>query len=353
MTEARDRSRSARQPERYPSLGDGARATQLGHKLFLAVDARASIGFVVGVSSAIARRRELFVVALATIAFATSSPLARLAVGLPPVALAAGRTAIASLLLGVSSPRAVLTAYRAQDGRHALGLLAAGAILAAHFELFLAGLATTSFSAAVGLLSLEPVAVVLVAWGAFGVAPRRGEWLGIVLATAGAFLVSRDAGVGGHRVSGDLMIVGSVALYGLYVAAARGLRDAMPAVPYATAVYGLAALVLTPFALRAVHGIARPGAATWVALVLLAVVPTLVGHTLVQLAARTAPASIVALTSPGETLGSLVIGALLLRNWPTPVEAGGIVLILCGAVVAIRSAAGGFGPRRSPLLESR
>jgi drug/metabolite transporter (DMT)-like permease len=64
-------------------------------------------------------------------------------------------------------------------------------------------------------------------------------------------------------------------------------------------------------------------------------VPTLVGHTLVQRASRTASPSLVALVSPGETLGSLAIGAVALRAWPTPVEAAGAALILGGATMAI------------------
>jgi len=283
------------------------------------------------------RPHPILVVVLAALAFATSSPLARVAGALPPVAVAGGRTALAGLLLFLSQPRTALSAYRAQSRRSALGLLAAGVILAAHFALFLGGLATTSFAATVALISLEPLSVILVAWAAFGLVPRRAEQIGILLATVGAFVVSRGAGMGEHSLKGDLMVVGAVALYGGYVAVARGLRESIPAVPYAAAVYGIAALVLTPFVIPAVQGLAPPSITTWVALGLLAVIPTLIGHTLVQVAARTAPPSVVALISPGETIGSLAIGALLLRKWPTLIEGVGTVLILAGAAVAIRA----------------
>lgn len=286
-----------------------------------------------------ARRTQVLVVALAALAFATASPLARMAGALPPIAVASGRTAIAATLLVVFRPRGVFAAWRSLGKRSALGLLLAGTLLGAHLAFFLGGLASTSFAAAVALLSLEPLAVVLVAWGAFGIALKRAEWLGVLLATAGAFVVSRGAGVGEHRLAGDLMVVTSVVLYGFYVAAARGLRESMPALPYAATVYGVSALVLVPIVIPAVHGIAPPPIGTWVALGLLGVIPTLVGHTLVQVAARTAPPTIVALTSPGETVGSLAIGAALLRKWPTPIEGIGTAIILAGAVVAIRGAA--------------
>jgi drug/metabolite transporter (DMT)-like permease len=119
----------------------------------------------------------------------------------------------------------------------------------------------------------------------------------------------------------------------------------MPAVPYAAGVYGVSSLVLLPVVLPRIVGLAPPPASTWVALALLGVIPTLVGHTLVQVAARTAPPTLVALVSPGETIGSLAIGAALLRKWPSPVEGVGAAIILAGAVLAIRAAA---SPTRGP-----
>jgi len=293
------------------------------------------------------RRADVLIVALASLAFATSAPLARLAGGLPPTAVASGRTAIAACLLMLSRPRLTLRVYRGLTQRTVLGLTAAGACLGAHFALFLGGLAVTSFAAAVALISLEPLAVVIAAWLAFGLVPRRAEWAGILLAVAGAFVVSRGVGVGEHRLVGDLMVVGAVLLYGAYVAAARGLRDTMPAVPYAAAVYGIASVGLVPFFWSAVRHSSSPSAVTWIAVVLLALIPTLVGHTLVQLAARTVPPAMVALTSPGETVGALAIGALVLRKWPTPVEGAGAALILIGAVVAI------YGARASTAGDAR
>jgi drug/metabolite transporter (DMT)-like permease len=288
-----------------------------------------------------ATRRNLLVVVTASLAFATSSPLARVASALPPVALAAARTALAAVLLFASQPRVAFAAYRSQSKKTLIGLVAAGALLAVHFSLFLWGLATTSFAATVALISLEPLGVVLVAWGAFKIAPKRLEWVGIGLATVGALVVSRGAGVGEHKLSGDLMVVAAVVVYGFYVAFARGLRDTMPAVPYAAFVYAASAVVLSPLAIPQIIAMATPLPVTWVAVVLLAVIPTLIGHTLVQVAARTASPSVVALISPGETVGSLAIGAVLLGKWPTFYEGVGTVIILMGATVAIRGAAVG------------
>jgi drug/metabolite transporter (DMT)-like permease len=280
-------------------------------------------------------RSELALLVLAALSFSTASPLARSAIGLAPVAVAAGRTVVAAGAIVIARPRQVLSAWKTLSGKQRFSLGGAGALLAAHFALFLQGLASTSFPAAVALVSLEPLAVVLVAWAAFGIRPRRGEWVGVLVATLGALVVASGAGQGEHRLAGDIEVLLAVILFGCYVAAARGLRDAMPPLPYAAGVYSVAAAALAPLALVLVVRAPPPPSATWVAVLLLGLLPTLVGHTLLQSAARRVSPSLVALVSPGETVGSLVIGALLLSAWPTAVEAVGAALVLLGATVAI------------------
>lgn len=292
----------------------------------------------------------LLLVLVASLAFATSAPLARLAVGLSPIAVAAGRTLVASLALTSMKPRAVASAIAGAGGRHRAALVLAGLLLGGHFALFLGGLARTSLPAAVALVSLEPLSVVLAAWVAFDVRPTAREMTGVLVATFGALVVATGAGEGEHHLAGDAMVVGAVILYGGYVAVARGVRDAMPVIPYAAAVYAVATLALAPFALFLGWNDAPP-LKTWGVVLALGLVPTLIGHTLVQSAARRLPPAVVALVSPGETIGSLAIGALALGAWPSHREALGALFVLAGAVVAIRGRNGGRdrGTGSSPI----
>jgi drug/metabolite transporter (DMT)-like permease len=280
------------------------------------------------------RSRAGLLVVVAALAFATSAPLARTAVGISPVAVAAGRTLVAAIAIFALTPRTSARALLALTGRQRIALACVGALLAAHFALFLLGLAWTSLPAAVALVSLEPLSVVLAAWIAFGIRPTRSEALGVVVATVGALVVASGAGHGEHTLVGDLTVLGAVALFGAYVAAARGLRDAMPALPYAGSVYAMCTIVLLPFALPLALG-ASPPVTTWGAIVALGLVPTLIGHTLVQTAARSVPPAVVAMVSPGETLGSLLIGALAMGAVPTLREGAGALLVIGGATLAI------------------
>ena len=278
-------------------------------------------------------------VAVASAAFATSTPFARIASPAHPLLIAAGRLTVATVILGLFDAKGVLASARSLTRKEALGVALAGTLLAAHFALFQWGLTATSSPAAVSLVSLEPLAVVVAAWIGFGIWPRRLEQIGIAIATAGAFIIGRGAGSGEHRLLGDLLVVGSVAIYGAYVSFARGLKNALPARHYAPLVYGAAALV-TAFALPFVRETSSAAlhdlpAKSWCFIALLGIVPTVIGHTLVQTGARTLSPSVIALVSPGETLGSLVLLAILFGATPSGAEGAGALAILAGAGVAL------------------
>lgn len=284
-------------------------------------------------------RGAVLLVVVASLAFATSSPLARMARPAHPLAIAFGRVLFASIALGVSDPRGLARSLRALSPRERALVLGAGLLLGAHFALFQWGLDATSLAAAVSLVSLEPLSVVLSAWAAFGISPRPLERVGVLLATIGAVVVAQGAGHGEHRATGDLLVLASVALYGLYVSLARGLRDALPARHYAPLVYAGAAVGLgaaLPFAPSTATSIVWPLPVTSLVVIgLIGLVPTVIGHTLVQTGARTLSPSVVAVVSPGETLGSIAIAAAALHTVPTLLEAAGGVVILGGATLAM------------------
>lgn len=285
-----------------------------------------------------ARSRGALFVVVASLAFATSGPVARLARPAHPLLVACGRVAIASAVLFALSPRGVIDSLAAASRRQRLGMLVAGALLAAHFACFLIGLDRTSLPAAISLVSLEPLSVVLCAWALHAIPPTRLELVGVFGATLGAFVVARNAGTGEHRLSGDLLVILAVVIYGFYVSAARSFRGAMSPRSYAAIVYGAAAIALVmvlPFASSG-GGVLWPlPLNAWLAIFGLALIPTIIGHTAVQGAAQSLSPSTVALVSPGETLGGLVIAAFVNHALPTPVERLGGAIVIAGATVAI------------------
>ncbi len=284
----------------------------------------------------------LFVL-VASLAFATSGPLARVARPADPLIVACGRVLLAGLVLVAfdrASPRGIVRAWSGADARARGAAILGGALLAAHFGCFLVGLDTTSLPAAIALVSLEPLSVILWAWLLHGDRPTPVEGLAVVLATIGAVVIGQGAGKGEHRLFGDLLVVAAVALYGAYVAVVRATRASFAPRQTAAVVYLVAALVLVPaiaFAPARVGTVQWPlPVNAWVAIVALAAVPTLIGHTLVQTASRTFSPSTVALVSPGETMLGIAIAAVFMHARPSLVEGAGALVIVLGATLAIR-----------------
>jgi drug/metabolite transporter (DMT)-like permease len=288
------------------------------------------------------RATDLALVVVAALAFSTSAPLAKVAHGVAPLAIAAGRCVVAALAIAVGWPRAMAAALGALTSRQRLALPIAGLLLGGHLALFTVGLVSTSLAAAVALVSLEPIAVVVAAWIAFRLRPSRAELIGLVVASAGAMIVASGAGAGEHRLLGDLIVLAGVVFFGAYVAFARGLRDAMPVLPYAGWVYGVAAVALAPIAIAAQlalpAGAPASSLASWGAVALLGLIPTFIGHTLLQSIARHVSPAVLGLVCPGETVGSIALGALFLATTPTLREAIGTAVVLAGATLTVTGA---------------
>lgn len=291
------------------------------------------------------RGRAIAFVALASTSFAVSSPIARIARPAHPLLVAFGRVALASLILFALDAPGVWRYWRDMTPATRWRIFICGALLGTHFALFQAGLDATSLPAAVSLVSLEPVGVVFAALVFFREMPSRREQVGVVLATIGAAVIAFAAGTGEHKLAGDLLVLGSVALFGFYVAAARAIRNALPPQHAGSMIYAVAAaviLLVLPL-VGAFSNVPELPFRSFLAITGIALIPTIIGHTSVQAAARTLPPAIVSLVSPGETLGGLVVAALFMNEIPKPQECVGAALILSGVLFAI------FGPATKTL----
>jgi len=283
------------------------------------------------------RPLRLAVLLLGVLAVSTASIFIRYAqAGAPSLTIAAGRLALAALLLApvaLARHRGAL----ARLGARRLGLaLLAGAFLAAHFALWITSLEHTTVASSVVLVTTTPLWVGLLAPFFLREPLTRRLALGILLALAGGVVVGlADAGGGiaaprGGAVLGDLMALAGAWMMAGNLMVGRRLRGGLGLVPYVSLVYGAAAVIL--LALMAAAGQSflglSPATCLWIAL--LALVPQLLGHTSFNWALRYLPASLVAVALLGEPVGSSALAFVLLDELPGPVTLGGAALILAG-----------------------
>lgn len=261
----------------------------------------------------------------------------------PPLAVAFWRMGFATLfLLGVAATLR-LPFWRAWRGVDWWTGAGAAALLALHFAFWIASLEYTTVAASVVLVSTQPVFVAFLGWVALRERPEATAWAGIALAVAGSIVIAgSDLAFDRRALVGDaLAVLGAVWISAYYVLA-RYLRATKELLPYVTVVYGFTAAYLLAAALVAGAPLAGYDGATWAALALLALGPTILGHSALNYALRYLRAYEVNVAILGEPMGAAVWAALLLDERPGPATLAGGALILAGIF---------FTQRRGPLRD--
>jgi drug/metabolite transporter (DMT)-like permease len=305
------------------------------------------------------------------LAVATAAIMIRLLqrppIGMPAPLIAAGRLGFAALIL---LPIALLRAgpeLRGLGRRDVLLGIAAGALLAVHFDAWIASLDYTSVASSVALVATNPLWVAVLAFVLFGERPARLVLVGLVLAVVGSALIGlSDSGGAEARnaLLGDgLALIGALAVSG-YFLIGRQLRRRLSLLAYIWLVYTSAAAILVGVALATLGG--RADAASFqlnalsgypplaYALLLgLAVGPQLLGHSAFNWALRYLSATFITVALLGEPIGSALFALLLFGESFAALQFAGFVLLLAGIVAAAcgerRRAKVGVAERREVL----
>ena len=272
--------------------------------------------------------------AIGILAVSTSAPIVRWAEPAPPLLVAAVRTTLAAIVLLSISARDLGSILRLSR-REKTFIAVSGVLLAAHFAVWIASLYYTSTAASVALVATQPVFAGLLAWIFLGEGIARREAIGIAIAGIGCLVL---AGGDFLAASGDALIGDGLALAGAvtaagYFIAGRRLRASLPLGAYLAVVNAIAAVLLVTSAALAgtqVLGFARDD---YIAMSMSALIPSLIGHSLLNHVVRRVPVHLVALAILGEPIGASVLSWLFFREVPPSNAVLGGVVILAGIAI--------------------
>lgn len=271
---------------------------------------------------------------VATLCFASAAIFVRGAAGVPSADLAFFRMFLASLVMAgwALIRHEPLLPPRGRRSR----FLAYGLATAGHFVFYIAALALTSVAHALVLVNLAPIFTAVFSAVLLDERPAAGQYPGMVVALSGvAVLTGFEPHLSGRMLLGDLFALVSGALYGLYSVIGRSERGRLPLPTYALATYSAAALWLWPLA----HfPTVLPAGQARSAVLLLALVPTCLGHTLYNAALRKGKAAYINLIATQEATGGIILGALILHEVPSLVSLGGAAVATAGVAWATMAA---------------
>jgi drug/metabolite transporter (DMT)-like permease len=271
-------------------------------------------------------------VAVAAVSFAAI--FFRLAAPTHPAVAAGLRLLVAAAVLAPVTLRAVWRG--SMRGRQLRLALLAGVFYGLHFGAWVSSLSLTSIAASVTLVTTTPLLL-----AALGIATGRDRPTGRLLALLGVAFVGLliigggDLRLGRDALVGDgLALLGAVAVAG-YMLTSRRLGEALDVWAFSGVATAVGAAVLLGGA--AVAGVPLR-AASWEAfgyLVAAALVPQLIGHTLLTWTLRYTKPMVVALAVLGEPVGATVLGYYWLGEPVSPMVALGCAVTLAAVALTI------------------
>jgi len=248
----------------------------------------------------------------------------------PPFVIAAYRLGLTCLLL---LPFMLWTGgfskIRAFNRKEALLVLLSGVVLTFHFGLWIVSLTLTLVSTSVILVTSHPIFVAAISHFLLKEQVKRIAALGIAIAFSGVAVIAiSDYGVGNDTLLGDLFAFLGGICAGIYFLSGRVARQTLAVAPYAFSVYGIAAVLLFLSGGIAGDNLMVIDGRELVLFLLMAIIPTILGHTMFNYALKRVPAHIISTSVLGEPVGASLLAYLLIAG-----EEPGPAIILGGALV--------------------
>jgi len=252
-----------------------------------------------------------------------------------PVAIAAWRLIIAAVIL-VPLAGGRLRELKKLSGMDQVLLLLSGIFLATHFFTWIAAVQMTTVANAAVFFSINPVMAAL--GGLIFFKEKIGWRLGaaIGLGVVGVLVIGLDDfSISREHFAGDLWAVVCAVLFAGYFLIGRRLRRTMDTDVYVASVYGIAALISFACLLALDLPVVAYGSQTWLCFVLMALVPTMIGHTSYNYALKYIPVGRIAVATLSEPLLAGIVAFFAWGEGITWLVALGYLLICLSVVVLV------------------
>lgn len=294
-------------------------------------------------------RRRYALLALAVVTLSTAALFIK-ASTLPPLTLSAMRLLLSAAAL---APMAWLTLRGQSRGLSRADVLAAmpaALFLTLHFIAWVYGVRQTTAANATLMVNLNPVLMPFAAWIALRERINRREAIGSLVAVAGvAYLASGGLRLTTTTLHGDLLCALSIVFAVGYLMFARTRGRRIGIWLYIVLVYvqaGVACAVLAAGVESARWTV--PSSREWLVLSGLVLVPTVIGHSLLQYSMTHLRSQTVSTANLGQFIAGAAFGWALFGEIPAARFYVAAVLVVIGALIVVRAATPAALPQRIP-----
>jgi|Deesub1362A_J573_1020465.scaffolds.fasta_scaffold00404_32 drug/metabolite transporter (DMT)-like permease len=256
----------------------------------------------------------------------------------PSLVIAFYRLALAVLVLSLLGRSGGIWRNLPPTPKAQLFIGLSGIFLGLHFYTWVEAVQRIPVAYALTLSSTHPLFVGLLCWLLLGETPAKGLLLGGLLVLLGMVGMSRpDAGSARDLIGGGpFLALAAAFFFAGYLTVGRMLREKTDFLAYVVFTYATAALFLGLLVLAMGLPLLGYNLRTYLMFLLLALVPTGLGHTSINWAIRYLSATFVALTVLGEPIGATLLAIPLLGEIPPPLKILSGSAILTGIYMAAR-----------------
>jgi drug/metabolite transporter (DMT)-like permease len=257
---------------------------------------------------------------------------------LHPALLSAYRLLLSAALLSPLYVRNLRKHRGEYSGRNLRLTLFPAAMLAFHFITWTQGAQWTHAANATLIVCMVPVVMPFLLYFTIGERITRAEILGTLMALGGAvWLTASDFWVSRQTLLGDVTCFVSMLLFSLYLVQARSNRDFPSIWLYLVPLYAVAGAICFLVALPFARPLALPSAREYLIVIGLAVVPTILGHSILNNAMRHFRGQIVSVVNLFQFLFAGALAYFLYGEAPRPVFYAAGALVVGGAIVVIHA----------------
>lgn len=223
--------------------------------------------------------------------------------------------------------------------------------LALHFAFWISSLEKTGITSSVVLVTTTPIWVSLLSKWVLSEEVSPKVWFGIFIAFMGIIIITGKIPFGIQEIAaqddiaidqpshsstliGNLFALAGAFCAAGYVLVGKIVRRSISVKRYIFLVYSGAGLILLFFSLITGNLDTQIRSVDWVWILLLALIPQVIGHSLINQALGSLPAVFVSISLLGEPIGSTILAYFFLNELASINEIMGGVIILTGIMVA-------------------
>lgn len=271
---------------------------------------------------------SLLLIAIASISL---SPILTRYASAPSLSISAFRLLFATLLTYVIGSKAIRSGLRNIDKKNIPWMILSGIALALHFWSWIESLRFTSIASSTLLVCTHPLIVLPASIFLFQEKLTLKKGLGLILTLMGTYLLSGLTGVSSlsSGLYGNVLALIGALFVGIYLIIGKKIRPTVDNDTYTFVVYAVATLLLWLLQTSSKIDITTFQARDYLIFILLAIFPTLLGHTLFNKVLSTLSATTVSLATLGEPILASIYALVLFQESISAVQwmAGCLILI--------------------------